>query len=231
MTKGVIFDLGGTLIYSNHDHFEEANAWMLANFLRSRGYSLDPETFVQTLLHLRQTLSKGDSDLRQMNTTTEVIQQVAKEYAIELTGEFLFQCEKVFITPEAQSSMLLPYIRKVISYLAPSYRLAVVSNTRSHVLVTETLKHVGLTQFFNPIVTSVSAGFRKPSPKVFMVVLEQWGLPASDIVMVGNSIHNDMEGAKALGMKTMFLALDSSDVATRDVDIVLQTPNDIQQHL
>jgi phosphoglycolate phosphatase-like HAD superfamily hydrolase len=35
MIKGLIFDVGGTLIYSNYDHFEHANAWMAASFLRS----------------------------------------------------------------------------------------------------------------------------------------------------------------------------------------------------
>ena len=39
--KGVIFDVGGTLIYSNFQHFEHANAWSAALTLRRWGYEVD----------------------------------------------------------------------------------------------------------------------------------------------------------------------------------------------
>ena len=43
--EGVIFDVGGTLIYSNHQHFERANAWAAALTLRGWGYKLEPVRF------------------------------------------------------------------------------------------------------------------------------------------------------------------------------------------
>ena len=112
--RGIIFDFGGTLIYDNHNHFEQANAWMLANFLRSRGFNLDPENFTQRLMYLRQNLPKGDDNFKQVNTTLENLIQVTQEFGVTLSGDFLLECEKVFVTPEAQGSILLPEIRQVL---------------------------------------------------------------------------------------------------------------------
>lgn len=223
--KAIIFDLGGTLIYSNHDHFESANAWMVASFLRSRGYTLDPEAFAQRLIGLRQSLAKGDEDLKQINTTSDNLVLVAREFGIELLGEFLFQCEKVFVTPEVQGSILLPNIRRVVKELSQHYRLGLISNTRSHVLVTDTLRATGLDVFFNPVVTSVSAGYRKPSPKVFQTVLETWQLSAGEVVMIGDSLSKDIAGAKALGMQTIWLTTDATEKGSAEV--IARMPEDI----
>lgn len=229
MTKGIIFDLGGTLIYSNHDHFEQANAWMLASFLRSRGFNLDPEAFTQRLVSLRSELPKSDTDFRQINTTEEAIKQVAREYGIELSGELLFQCERAFVTPEIQGSILLPKIRHVLKELSSHYRLGLISNTRSHILITETLKFAGLTGYFNPVITSVSAGYRKPSPKVFRAVLDNWQLPASEVVMIGDSLFNDIHGAKAMGMQAIWLTTDTTEDGSSE--LIARQPLDILELL
>ncbi len=229
LAKGIIFDLGGTLIYSNYDHFEQANAWMLASFLRSRGFNLNSEAFTQRLVSLRSSLSKSDESLRQINTSCENLIEVAREWGIELSGEFLLECEKVFVTPEARGSILLPEIHHVLEKLAKHYRIGLISNTRSHLLITETLKATGLESFFNPIVTSVSSGYRKPSPKVFQAVLDTWQLPANDVVMIGDSLSKDIAGAKALGMQTIWLTTDTTEDGSSDA--IAKYPEDILRAL
>ncbi len=227
--KGIIFDFGGTLIYDNHNHFEQANAWMLANFLRSRGFNLDPENFTQRLMYLRQNLPKGDDNFKQVNTTHENLIKITKESGIELSGDFLLECEKVFVTPEVQGSILLPEIVQVLEKLSKQYRIGLISNTRSHLLVTETLKAKGLETFFNPIVTSVSAGYRKPSPKVFQTVLDTWQLPANAVVMIGDSLFNDISGAKAVEMQSIWLTTDTTE--TGSADAIAKMPQDILEFL
>jgi HAD superfamily hydrolase (TIGR01662 family) len=226
MIKGIIFDLGGTLIYSNHDYFELANAWSAASFLRSQGFSLDPKVFSQQLVSLRQGLAKEDDQLRQINTTQENLSQLTKSMGLA-SESWLTQCEKAFVTPEASASVMLPDIPEVVAELSKKFLLGIISNTRSHLLITKTLKYCDLSHYFNPVVTSVSAGYRKPSPKVFQIVLDAWKVSAAQVVMIGDSVDKDMAGAKVLGMKTIWLRLDSSERMTQDVDAVAEESGDI----
>jgi len=48
----------------------------------------------------------------------------------------------------------------------------------------------------------------KPSPTIFMAVLEELGVAPEDAVMVGDSLEDDVEGARALGMRAYLVDRD-----------------------
>ncbi len=45
----------------------------------------------------------------------------------------------------------------------------------------------------------------KPAPSIFRAVLELLGVEAADAVMIGDSVEDDIEGARALGMRALLL--------------------------
>jgi putative hydrolase of the HAD superfamily len=45
----------------------------------------------------------------------------------------------------------------------------------------------------------------KPSPTIFMAVLEELGVAPEAAVMVGDSLQDDIEGARALGMRAFLV--------------------------
>jgi HAD superfamily hydrolase (TIGR01509 family) len=231
MIQGVIFDVGGTLIYSNDNHFEHANAWAAATFLRSQGFQLDPEKFTEQLTNLRKTSPKADAELRQINTTAEHLQTVLGHFDLELPPEMLRGLEQAFIIPEAHGAIPIPDIQEVVQGLHSRVKLAVISNTRSHILIEETVKNLGLLGCFDPFVTSVSSGFRKPSPRIFQNVLDVWKLPPEQIVMIDDSPSNDVAGAKAVGMKTIWLKVDLSEAAVVKPDAEASEAKDITKIL
>jgi HAD superfamily hydrolase (TIGR01549 family) len=55
------------------------------------------------------------------------------------------------------------------------------------------------------IVGSRAHGFVKPHPTIFQSALEQLGVDAADTVMVGDSLEEDVEGARALGMRAILI--------------------------
>ncbi|MGL4611237.1 MAG: HAD family hydrolase [Trueperaceae bacterium] len=231
MIQGVIFDVGGTLIYANDNHFEPANAWSAATFLRSKGFNFDAETFARELVALRSTSPKGDADLKQINTTSEHLQLVAKRFGLELSHDVMAGLEHAFITPEALGATPLPGIQEVVKSLVGNVRLGVISNTRSHLLIEETVKHLGLLKWFDPFVTSVSTGYRKPSPRIFQTVLDAWKLPPETIVMIGDAPSKDVVGAKAVGMKTIWLRTDATETDGLGADATAETPSEILKTL
>jgi HAD superfamily hydrolase (TIGR01662 family) len=231
MIQGVIFDVGGTLIYSNDNHFEHANAWAAATFLRLQGFQLDAEKFTEQLVTFRKTSPKADAELRQINTTAEHLQTVSGHFGLHLSPELLLRLEQAFITPEAHGAIPIPDIQEVVRELHGRVKLAVISNTRSHILIEETVKHLGLRGCFDPFVTSVNSGYRKPSPRIFQNVLDVWKIPPEQVVMIGDSPSNDVAGAKTVGMKTIWLKVDSSETEAHRADAVAEMPKDILEIL
>jgi HAD superfamily hydrolase (TIGR01549 family) len=55
------------------------------------------------------------------------------------------------------------------------------------------------------IVDSRRHGRVKPHPTIFQSALEQLGVDASESVMVGDSIEEDVQGARALGMRALLV--------------------------
>jgi putative hydrolase of the HAD superfamily len=55
------------------------------------------------------------------------------------------------------------------------------------------------------IVGSRAHGYVKPHPTIFQAALEHLGVDAADAVMVGDSLEEDVEGARALGMRAILI--------------------------
>jgi putative hydrolase of the HAD superfamily len=58
------------------------------------------------------------------------------------------------------------------------------------------------------IVDSRSHGRVKPHPTIFQAALDTLGVPAGEAVMVGDSLEEDIEGARALGMRAILIDRD-----------------------
>jgi putative hydrolase of the HAD superfamily len=71
------------------------------------------------------------------------------------------------------------------------------------------------------IVDSRSHGRVKPHPTIFQAALDVLGVDAADAVMVGDSLEEDVEGARALGMRAILVDRDGRhpDVEERLTDL------------
>ncbi len=54
-------------------------------------------------------------------------------------------------------------------------------------------------------VVSGEVGVRKPEPAIFELAIDAIGVPADRSVYIGNSFANDVEGAAAVGLDTVWL--------------------------
>jgi HAD superfamily hydrolase (TIGR01549 family) len=55
------------------------------------------------------------------------------------------------------------------------------------------------------IVGSRAHGYVKPHPTIFQAALQQLGVEPAETVMVGDSLEEDVEGARALGMRAILI--------------------------
>jgi putative hydrolase of the HAD superfamily len=82
--------------------------------------------------------------------------------------------------------------------------LGVISNADGR--VRRQLEMAGLAPFFEVIVDSAEVGVSKPDPAVFRLALQRLGVAPTDAVYVGDIRRVDVEGARAAGMRALWLA-------------------------
>jgi putative hydrolase of the HAD superfamily len=85
-------------------------------------------------------------------------------------------------------------------------RLVVVSNW--DLSLHEVLERVGLASLLDGILTSAEVGARKPDVAIFERALRMAGVPAVEALHVGDSVAEDVAGARAAGIEPVLVRRD-----------------------
>jgi putative hydrolase of the HAD superfamily len=88
-------------------------------------------------------------------------------------------------------------------YRARGLRLIVVSNW--DVSLHAVLANVGLSALLDGILTAAEAGVRKPAPEIFTQALGLAGVDPSEAIHVGDSVEEDVVGARAAGIEPVLV--------------------------
>ena len=93
----------------------------------------------------------------------------------------------------------------MLKELHGKYKLGIISNFAIPECVHKLLKVANLDELFDVVVVSAAVNKRKPSPEIFQSTLKMMGVTAAETVFVGDTIDADIEGPKAIGMKTIYI--------------------------
>lgn len=86
-------------------------------------------------------------------------------------------------------------------------QLGVLSNFDSRLYLV--LKALKLEEFFTSVTISTETGFAKPDPKIFAAALQKHYCNPQDAWHIGDSVKEDYQGAKAVGMKAILVQRNS----------------------
>jgi len=120
---------------------------------------------------------------------------VDNKLSADLSYEYLYGCPK--------KCNLIPHAITVLDYLAKKYRLTLVTNGF------EEIQHVKLssgniTHYFDHVITSQKAGFKKPAREIFDYALSVNNLACHDVIMIGDNLITDIGGARNACIDTVF---------------------------
>ena len=176
------------------------------SFLVKNGVNVEFRVFRDAYIKARDALYvKADAKLEEphfncrISNTLESLGYVDVESKIVAgaTNEF---CERfieyVRIDNDAKSAL---------EKLHGKYKLGLVSNFAIPECVEKLLEKHGLDKFFDVVVVSGAVNKRKPSPEIFQKALKELGVSAENAVFVGDTVDADVVGAKAAGMKSIFI--------------------------
>jgi len=97
-----------------------------------------------------------------------------------------------------------PETRSVLSTLKQSgFRLGVISNNTDEML--DRLNDLDLLRYFDTLTYSQEAGAEKPAPEPFMLALRRARRKPEQCVHVGNSLEQDVAGARGVGVRPILL--------------------------
>jgi putative hydrolase of the HAD superfamily len=71
--------------------------------------------------------------------------------------------------------------------------------------VTFAYPELGLTPYFDVVVTSEEAGATKPKPPIFLLALERAGVSAQETVYIGDQYGTDVVGARGVGITPILI--------------------------
>ncbi|MEI6045432.1 MAG: HAD-IA family hydrolase [Chloroflexota bacterium] len=202
----VFFDMGSTLVDLNpswktiyHQIFQKA------------GYDL-PFGEVEQAIDYSWGIVSNEDHTANYETTLEASrawQREVEKRVMERLGlpprvhdEIFWKIIEAFEDPATYP--LYPETRSVLERLkAEGYRLGIISNWGWH--LPELCNSLGLTQYFEVILTSARVGCPKPQPRIFETALSQIKAEPHQAFHIGDTFKSDIEGAWKVNMAALWL--------------------------
>ena len=213
--KAVLFDLGDTLWHYPRMPPSEAirgeTMRRITNLLASWGYDMSGDRRMIGR-DIRMTITEETSRAFHGDCVDPgypgICQRIAAEHEMQITldqGADLWETWNlggVFL-----GVTLFPDVIETLHWLRDhGYRIGSVTNRGySGPLFWEQMDSLGLTPFFEHVAISCDVGYMKPHPRIFHQACELMRLEPDECVMVGDSMRADVEGARTLGMKAIWI--------------------------
>ena len=208
MIKGVIFDLGGTLMYfdGNWEAMDTQSTLAMIPFLNSHGVRVGDD-FPQQFLATRRAFWKRADETGFECRTSEALGESLNQLGYTNTDGWLQQAVDIYFEHQGQSWLAFPDAHEMLQTLKQrGTRIGLISNADDVNLVHRAVHRLGFAPFMLPVISSAEdPRWRKPDPRIFHRVSDAWQLLPSEIVMVGDSPRYDVLGANRAGMKAIFI--------------------------
>ncbi len=201
--EAVTFDFGGTLAHGNLDKESYKNA--LFRYLRSLGFSGGNSQLRKARNGMLERLSKAQKRNRELRFE-DLYQGLLFNLGIHPTQKHLDYIQQLYF--RFFKIEIVPGAKEMLARLSKRYKLAIISNATSNASRV-TLEKNGLDQYFDSIVISRDLGIRKPDPEIFKFTLTSLNTENKNAVHVGDSLQHDVQGAKKVGMQTVWIKGDN----------------------
>ncbi len=207
MIKGVLFDLGGTLI-----SYSEVNNVIETILLETKQKKLTTLSIQQlTILYKKASIDVTHDYIDRKfylhkNLFLDIFKRFTNFAGIEANNEFFEWFSKRHETLLIQSFKLIKNARNTLTDLnEKKLTLGIVSNIDNYMLE-QILKKNKIEQLFDFSLSSESARSCKPDRQIFEIAKRKTGLDKSELLFVGDSLEHDIFGSKKYGIQNVFFS-------------------------
>ena len=201
--RAVLFDMDDTLF----DHRHSSRSGLMAMQQR---YPCFQQTTIDELeqayillleeIHLQVLLGEMNLDQARIVRMERLFAQF-DEQSSRATVE---EATRMFREKYQASRQIVPGTIALLEALRPHVKIGIVTN---NILVEqqEKLRYLGLEAHIDALVVSEEVGIVKPEAGIFRVALERLQCSAEETVMIGDAWQNDIIGARAAGIRAIWL--------------------------
>lgn len=211
--KIIIFDLDNTLVdfdSSEKDALKQAFDLMKVPFN----------------LEVWKDFSKIDRDLWTNGTYNSI--EISNDKIPLKRFEFLFEKHNINhvdiikindLFMEAFSKTIFPYeeAESILKYLKNKGYIITVATNGLKKLQYPRILNSNLGQYITQIVASEEVGFSKPNPLIFNKLLQDNKFTSKEAVIIGDSLLNDIQGAKNAHIKSIWLNAKDKEIANEKI--------------
>lgn len=140
---------------------------------------------------------------KRFDTLTEYFHNVTEEFGTN-PPDFVYENLVGMWNKNTILCKPFPETIEVLEELKKDYKLVLISNTDC-LSVPQLLDKFDLRKYFDEIVLSCDIGSLKTDKKIFEKPIKKLKLKKKEVVMVGDSIPTDIEGAKNAGIKSILV--------------------------
>ena len=198
MIKGIIFDMGGTLISTNNINLRRASD-SVHTYLVDKSITSDQFYFF----------------------TKKIVDDILKKRTnIEISFMRLIHLYKMFYGPfsinDTELELILTYSlfdyaleEKVVQLLErlkdEKIKMIILSNSLfSEAALRDVLRKFDVEKYFDKVISSADSLVRKPYDLFFLYGVKEIGYELDNIVYIGNDYHYDCLGCKNIGLKVIY---------------------------
>lgn len=191
--RAVLFDIDNTLV--NFMRMKRHAVDAASDAMIDAGLKIPKQDFVEKIFQTYR--HEGIEDQQIFNKIlTEVLGEL--DYKILAAGILGYRrAKEAFLA-------VYPHVHPTLTALVKmGIRLGVISDAPK-LQVWMRVVGLGLSHYFDTVVTFDDTRERKPSPKPFELALKNLGCEPAQSLMIGDWLERDIVGAKNVGMKAVF---------------------------
>jgi putative hydrolase of the HAD superfamily len=206
--QAVLFDMFDTLMLIEKNHqFYSPSLKRAHQVLVDNGVNVEFAVFRNAYTKARDALYvEADARLEEPHFNMRVTNALESlGYCFDVNSKVVAGATNAFCEGFMEYVRIDDHTKNTLKKLHGKYKLGIVSNFAIPECVDKLLEKHDLNRFFDVVVVSATVNKRKPSPEIFQKALEKLGVSAENAVFVGDTADADIIGAKAAGMKTIFI--------------------------
>lgn len=212
MVKGVVFDLGDTLVT------QEPLVGGDASYIGARNiepllaeYALTVPDSDQVADYIGEALLDAvvksyDGSLAQPDVH-EVFNEVLARFECQLPAGVIDRVMDAYFAPYYERMENIGEVVPTLTFArALGLKLGLLANVLwGEEMLYKRLTSLGIVQFMNATSFSSQLGWLKPYPSTFTGILSRMGLEPNEVIMVGDDLVTDIEGAHNIGMGCVWM--------------------------
>ena len=202
-TRALLFDFGGTL---DAEGVPWKERWL--RLLGEEGIAVGRDEFEPAFYGACDRL---EGTIGERASFRELVDAVSEGLAARLSVE-PGRVRRVADRFAEESFRQLSASAEILSRLSRRFSIGIVSNFYGNLQAV--CEEVGLAPSIGAAVDSVRVGCKKPEARIFRAALEALGAEPAEAVFVGDSPSRDMAGARALGIRHVWLRPEAAGAST-----------------